>query len=87
MSRYGSTADIIPYSDRKALHDEPLPWTDQDLVEAQRMHCNGTPVDEIAKTLDREREQVVKLLSPEDFPTKKRPERAVVGFAHMKKER
>jgi hypothetical protein len=89
MGRFISGSDsAVPYSDRKAMRDELLPWPIEDIVAAQRMHCEGVSVEEICTALGRGRDEVMKLLSPEDAPQpRQRPERANVGFSYLKGRR
>src|SRR5258708_3344862 len=62
MTRYTSAAEIMPWTDRKLLRNDPPPWTDVDLVAAQCMACEGKGIAEIALELGRSQEQVAKLL-------------------------
>jgi len=58
------------------------PWPLDQLVQAQRMACEGHSLDAIAQTLGRSGEEVRRRLDPEPAPS--RPESANVGYRHLK---
>jgi hypothetical protein len=82
VSRYNSTADILPYSDRKAARAYAEAWTIEDICRAQQMACDGKPFDEIARELGRTSAEIAQIVDPE--PKADRQERAGMGYAHLK---
>ncbi len=70
------------------MRDEFIPWPIDELVRAQCMECDGIPLEEIARLLGRDFFDVAHhLRQPEDGKTKSRPERANLGYAHLKRVR
>jgi hypothetical protein len=85
---------VPAYSDRKRereFDDEPLPI--EVVTKIQQLACYGRTVDEIAHALAGHRiarDDIVKVLEPSESATPRqpyRPQRANVGYAHLKRGR
>lgn len=77
------------YSERKlaGAGANELPWSHEDLVDAQNMETAGVSLEAIASEFGRTLENVKRTLWPEGSSRSARPERARVGFAALKERR
>lgn len=85
---------IAPYSDRRGereFADAPLPI--EVVTRIQQLACRGYDVDKIVAELAAHRiarDDIVKVLEPSESATPRqpyRPQRANVGYAHLKRGR
>jgi hypothetical protein len=87
-------AQVTPYSDRKLqreAEDQPLPV--EHVVKIQQLAARGRTVGEIVAELAHLRiphADIIRVLEPSETSTPRRrhrPERASVGYAHLKRGR
>ena len=86
MSRYDSPAEILPYTHRRS-DDWGAgfePWSIETLVEAQCRECAGETHEEIANAMGLSVANVRERLQPDSMARRPRPERAMVGYSHLK---
>lgn len=78
-----------PYSERKlaGAGSDDLPWSLEDLVDAQNMEAAGASLEAIASEFGRTVENVKLALWNSGAARSARPLRANVGFAAMKERR
>jgi len=87
MSRFLNGGEtVVPYSDRKLETDgERVPWTLEELVEAQCMDCAGASAETIAERLGRGVADVDRKLHADRAPPARRETTAGLGFPNLKR--
>jgi len=87
MTRFlNGSESAVPFSDRKLETDgDRVPWTLEELVEAQCMGCAGASSAEIAERLGRGVGDVERKLNVDRVPRPPRETTAGVGFPNLKR--
>ena len=86
-AHYNAPGEILPYTDRKLLGDEPIRMNNDQMVEAGQRACNGETVDQIAEAMALPHDVIRRFVSPDVATETKRQETASVAFGHFKRGR
>lgn len=85
------TDDILPYTDRKALHSQPHRWSTEEIVRAQCLACEGLDANDILVRLNEagmalggDAGDVVRVVDNDPMQSRPKTRQAVAGIGYAK---